>query len=81
VEPEIVIFTTIGGDCTRAEPLRPGQVLSQLVRWSAWVVVEPGLVDEHLALITRLGRQSRGYRVSLGRDLFRHPELLSGLIR
>jgi hypothetical protein len=80
VEPEIVTFTTVGGKSTRAEALSPGQTLAQLVRWSAWVVVEPGLADEHLALISRLGRQSRAYQVSLGRDLFNHPGLLSELI-
>lgn len=80
VQPEIVIFTAVGGEHTRAEPLGPGDTLAQLVRWSAWVVVEPGLANEHLGLISRLGRQSRAYRVSLGRDLFRHPDLLSELI-
>jgi hypothetical protein len=80
VAPEIVIFTTVGGDRTRAVPLGPGETLSHLVRWSAWVVVEPGLADEHLGLLTRLGRQSRAYQVSLGRDLFGHPDLLSELI-
>ena len=81
VEPEIVLFTTVGGDVTRAELLGPGQKLAQLVRWSAWVVVEPGLADEHLALLTRLAAQSRAYQVSLGRDLFHRPDLLSELIR
>lgn len=81
VEPEIVVFTTVGGDLTRAERLGSGETLAELVRWSAWVVVEPGLAREHLDLLTRLGRQSRGYRVSLGRDLFRRPDLLSELIR
>jgi hypothetical protein len=81
VEPEIVVFTTVGGDFTQAEPLSPGQTLAELVRWSAWVVVEPALADEHLGLLTRLGRQSRAYRMSLGRDLFNHPDLLSELIR
>jgi hypothetical protein len=81
VEPEIVMFTTVGDDSTRAERLGPGETLAELVRWSAWVVVEPGLAEQHLALLARLGRQSRAYRLSLGRDLFRHPDLLSELIR
>jgi hypothetical protein len=80
IQPEIVVFTKVGGDQTRAEPLGPGETLAHLVRWSAWVVVEPGLAHEHLGLISRLGRQSRAYQVSLGRDLFRHPDLLSELI-
>jgi hypothetical protein len=81
VEPEIVLFTTVGGDRTHVEPVGPGQRLAQLVRWSAWVVVEPSLADEHLALLTRLAGQSRAYQVSLGRDLFRNPDLLLELIR
>jgi len=81
VEPEIVVFTTVGGAVTRAEPLSPAQTLAELVRWSAWVVVEPSLADEHLGLLTRLGRQCRAYRVSLGRDLFSAPDLLSDLVR
>ncbi len=81
VEPEIIVFTTVSGDRTRAELLSPGQALAELVRWSAWVIVEPGLAQEHLELLTRLGRQSRAYRVFLGPDLFGRPDLLSELIR
>ncbi len=81
VKPEIVLFTSVGGGETSVELLGPGQKLAQLVRWSAWVVVEPGLADEHLALLTRLAAQSRAYQVSLGRDLFQHPDLLLELIR
>jgi len=80
VTPEIVIFTTVAGDRTQVQRLGPGETLAHLVRWSAWVVVEPELAAEHLGLISRLGRQSRAYQVSLGRDLFRHPDLLSELI-
>jgi hypothetical protein len=80
VDPEIVVFTTVGDDVTRAERLGPGELLAELVHWSAWVVLEPGLAQEHLELLTRLGSQSRGYRVSLGRDLFREADLLSELI-
>lgn len=81
VEPEIIVFTTVSGDRTRAELLSPGQALAELVRWSAWVIVEPALAQEHLELLTRLGRQSRAYRVFLGPDLFSHADLLSELIR
>lgn len=80
VEPDIVLFTSVGGDHTRVEAIGPGQKLAQLVRWSAWVVVEPHLADEHLGLLTRLAGQSRAYQVALGRDLFRHPDLLSDLV-
>lgn len=80
VDPEIILFTTVGGDTTRAERLGPGEMLAELIHWSAWVVLEPGLAQEHLELLTRLGGQGRGYRVSLGRDLFREPDLLSELI-
>jgi len=51
-----------------------------LVRWSAWVMLEPERAQQHLDLLARLAAQVRGYRVVLGRDLFRHPARLQELI-
>lgn len=81
VEPDVLLFTSIGTDRTRAEPIGAGQALAQLVRSSAWVAVEPELADEHLDLITRLARQARRYRVSLGQDLFTEPTRLEELVQ
>lgn len=81
LEPVIIAFTSVAGDRTEVVALRPGDGLARLVRWSAWVVVEPELAGSHLDLLNRLGKQSRAYHVSLGRDVFRNPDLLLELIR
>ncbi len=56
VEPEILVFTTVDGATTHAEPLGPKETLSQLIRWSTWVMLEPDLAQEHLDLIAQLAR-------------------------
>ncbi|HTO73553.1 MAG TPA: hypothetical protein VMJ30_07035, partial [Gemmatimonadales bacterium] len=80
IRPEIIYFPTVGAERTTVEPLRPVQVLAELVRWSAWVVLEPALAQGHLDLINLLARQGRGYRLTLGRDLFRDPAILDTLV-
>jgi hypothetical protein len=80
VEPDLLLFTRVGQDRTVLEPIGPGEVLAELVRWSAWVALEPGLAQEHLDLLARLGAQARAFRVTLGRDLFDDPERLEQLI-
>jgi hypothetical protein len=55
-------------------------VLAELVRWSAWVALEPFMAQSHLDLLNALARQARSFRVSLGRDLFRDPSLLDTII-
>lgn len=80
VTPEVLLFTVVGDSVTRAKPISPRQSLTELVRWSAWVVLEPELAQAHLDLLGRLARQCTGYRVTLGRDLFDDESLLPGLI-
>lgn len=80
IRPEILCFPVVGSARTTIEPLRPVQVLAELVRWSAWVVLEPALAQGHLDLINRLARQGRGYRLTLGRDLFRDPAILDTIV-
>jgi len=80
VEPEILVFPSIGEERTGAKALGPGETLAQLVRWSAWVMLEPELAQEHLELLAALGRQARAYQVRLGRDLFENPNLMDELI-
>ncbi|HKV75510.1 MAG TPA: hypothetical protein VJN95_13400 [Gemmatimonadales bacterium] len=80
IRPEIIYFPVVGAERTTVEPLRPVQVLAELVRWSAWVVLEPALAQGHLDLINLLARQGRGYRLTLGRDLFRDPAILDTLV-
>jgi hypothetical protein len=80
VEPEVLLFPTVGTGRTTVEPLGPGETLAALVRWSAWVLLEPQLAQEHLDLLAALGRQARAYRIELGRDLFEQPDLIDRLI-
>jgi hypothetical protein len=80
IEPEVLLFPVIGGDRTTVTPLAPRDTLAQLVRWSAWVILEPQLAQEHLDLLAALGRQAPGYRLELGRDLFSNPQLIDELI-
>ena len=81
IDPDIVLFTSVGDGRTSAAPLRARETLAELVRWSAWVMLEPDLAQEHLDLLTRLARQARSYRVVVGRDLFAHPTRLAELVR
>lgn len=80
VYPEIVIFTTVGKDRTTAATISRAAAVAELVRWSAWVILEPDLAQLHLDTLTRLTSQARCYRVMLGRDLFARPNRLIELV-
>ncbi|HXY20036.1 MAG TPA: hypothetical protein VEH83_08585 [Gemmatimonadales bacterium] len=80
VEPRILVFPRIEGERTSAAPLPAREALAELVRWSAWVVLEPELAQEHLDLLNALARQARCYRVALAPDLFHHRDLLMELV-
>lgn len=80
IEPQILLFPTVGNEHTAVQPIRPGQALAELVRWSAWVALEPDLAQDHLELLGRLGTQARAYQVTLGADLFHDPNLPERLI-
>jgi hypothetical protein len=80
VAPKILVLPRIEGEVTRAEPVSPREALVELVRWSAWVALEPDLAQEHLDLLTALARQARCYRLVLGPDLFARRDLLMELI-
>ena len=80
VDPEIIIFTSVGDTRTAAEPLLRPAAVAELVRWSAWVMLELDLAQNHLEVLTRLTRQARCYRVTLGSDLFARPNRLIELV-
>jgi len=82
VEPRVILFTSVGegSAVTRAEPLARRDALAELIRWSAWVILEPEFAEHHLELLASLARQAQSYRVTLGRDLFRHPARLAELV-
>ena len=81
VDPEVVIFTVVGNARTTAHPLERRGAVAELVRWSAWVMLEPDLAQDHLDVLTRLAGQARCFRVTLGRDLFAHPNRLIELVQ
>jgi hypothetical protein len=80
VTPEILIFPRVEGGVTRIEPLRPREALAELVRWSAWVALEPDLAQGHLDLLGALARQTKAFRVALGPDLFGEHDLMLELV-
>lgn len=80
VDPEVVIFTAVGQAKTSAEPLDRRGALAELVRWSAWVMLEPDLAQPHLDVLNGLTGQARTFRVRLGRDLFAQPNRLIELV-
>lgn len=73
VIPEIVVFTSVGGERTTLTPAQPSDVLKTLLQWSIWVMFEPTAAQEHLDLLSRLGRQARCYHATLAPDLFTAP--------
>ena len=80
IHPDLILFTSVGTDYTLVQPLRGAKVLAELIRWSAWVALEPALAQSHLDLLNALARQARSYRVTLGLDLFRDPAILDTII-
>jgi hypothetical protein len=80
IRPDLILFTTVGTDYTSARPMRGSEVLAELVRWSAWVALEPALAQSHLDLLNALARQARSLRVILGQDLFRDPSVLATIV-
>jgi hypothetical protein len=70
IEPEILVFTAVGGDRTQLTPMSASEVLAELLQWSLWVMFEPTAAQEHLDLLAQLARQATCYRAALAPDLF-----------
>ena len=84
VRPQVLVFPRVGGtregEATTASPMAPREALAELVRWSAWVMLEPELAQEHLDMLAALAQQASSWRVALAPDLFRRPDLLMELV-
>ena len=80
VEPEIIVFTSIGGERTSLEPMATVDVIRLLLRGSLWVMFEERAAQEHLDLLAQLGRQSTCYRGTLAPDLFAAPGALEDFL-
>ena len=80
VVPEIVVFTSVGGDRTTLVPMSPSEIIAQLMQWSLWVMFEPTGAQEHLDLLAQLARQARCFRATLAPDLFSAPGALGDFL-
>ena len=80
VVPGIIAIAAIHAGATSMEPLRPALAVADLLSWSLLFIVDADGAQRHLELVTRLAAQARCYRLRLGRDIFEHPDLLSGLV-
>ncbi len=80
VVPEIVAFPRVDGPRTALQWVPRPVVLAELVRWSAWVMLEPHLAQPHLDLLATLAGQARGARLQLAEDLFRPGDRLQELL-
>jgi hypothetical protein len=79
VTPRIIAFPSLG-ERTTMERAVPRVALSEIVKWSSWVLYEPGFAQEQLDVLGRLAAQARCYHLTLGPDLFEHPDMLEELI-
>ncbi len=80
IEPEIIVFTSVGGERTTLEPMAAIDVIRHLLRGSLWVMFEERAAQEHLDLLAQLGRQSRCFRGTLAPDLFSAPGALEDFL-
>jgi hypothetical protein len=80
VEPEILVFTSLGGERTTLTSMAASDVLAELLQWSLWVMFEPMAAQEHLDLLARLARQARCYRATLAPDIFAAPGALEDFL-
>jgi hypothetical protein len=79
VIPEIIVFPQFG-ERTAVTPATPRRALSELVKWSRWVLFEPQHAQEHLDVLGQLARQSQCFELTLGPDLFTRPERFEDLV-
>jgi hypothetical protein len=80
IEPEIIVFTSVGGERTTLEPMSPAEVMAPLLHRSLWVLFEPTAAQEHLDLLARLCRQATCYRGTFAPDLFAAPGALEDFL-
>ncbi|MEP6732392.1 MAG: hypothetical protein ABJE10_17230 [bacterium] len=77
IMPQFIGFPVVGATGTTSmSPVSARDALTRVMQSSPWVMLEPDLADEHLQLMSSLVRQSRAFDITLGRDLFDHPEFL-----
>jgi hypothetical protein len=80
IEPEIIVFTSVGGERTTLEPISVAEAMAPLIQRSPWVLFEPTAAQEHLDLLARLCQQAKCYRGTFAPDLFAAPGALEDFL-
>ena len=75
-----MVFTEVAGAGTRMIRASPAEVMRGLLQWSIWVMFEPTGAQEHLDLLSRLGRQAKCFHATLAPDLFDAPRALEDFL-
>ena len=79
VAPRIIAFPRLGARTT-IERAVPRAALSEIVKWSSWVLYEGTGAQAYLDVLGKLAAQGHCYHLTLGPDLFEHPDLLEELV-
>ncbi len=79
VAPSIIAFPRLG-EHTSIERAVPRAALSEIVKNSSWVLYEGTGAQAYLDVIGKLAAQGHCYHLTLGPDLFDHPNLLEELV-
>ncbi len=80
IEPDIVVFADGTGERTHLKPAEPAEILRRLIQNSPWVMFEATAATEYLQILSRLGRQARCYKATLGPDIFDRSDALMGML-
>lgn len=80
--PRLVVFPHVAATPrSLLTPLNPAQTLCALLEHSVGILVDATVAHQQLAVLGRLARQARGYRLQAGRDVYAEPERVADLLR
>lgn len=70
VAPGFLLFTSISGaDETQSHELTQAETMSRLIRACPWATYDTAIAGPNLALLSRLARQAKGFKLLAGTDL------------
>jgi ABC-type cobalamin/Fe3+-siderophores transport system ATPase subunit len=70
--PRTLIFSQLSGEeGSQVSALSPGETMTRLIRMNPWSCYDQTTAANHLAVLSALVRQARGYAVYAGRDLLK----------
>jgi hypothetical protein len=68
--PRTLIFSLVTGDeNSRVSALTPGETMARLIQMNPWSCYDKSTAGQHLAALSRLVKQSKGFQLFAGRDL------------